>query len=687
MNKRPIYLALQALRSSMSILPSPKLRSLTGLSCLLFFVASAPLAKADLSENAASAKQLPRHRPILLTGEVVSKDSQYIFVPPSNSAPVVLRNFVAEGSRVKKGDLVLRIETSNPVDMEELITGLDKTRARTESEVAKLEVAALDSEKKLIEAKTALSKAIVDAALPRAQISALDFDKYQVEKERAERDLQVKQLAYADAVAAVKRRIADGDLELKKQEVNLTFRKSQLTRSEVRASQDGVVVHGYSSWRGERLEEGSSAFPGNVAGQVLGSGPVEVTAWALEADRIHLSENQAVQLTFDALPGVEIQTKIKNISSAPEERSKWGYGRYFRVDIQLPAQLASYNLVPGMSVMIEPLATAKTAARLRPASSVSSSLKSTSSNEITVEGEIQSRMVTPVGPPSIPYIWQYTLAQLAPEGSTVKAGDTAVTFQAAEVPTQLANQKSALNEKQRALEKLKLDQAEAEKAADLAVAEAQSNAEKAARKATMPKELIRRVDYDKLVLEKAMTADLASLALKLRSTQARARKAEKTGLETEISQLQRKIEQLIAGQQALTVKAKQTGMMIYKSNFSGDKFTAGSQVWVGLSVASLADPDRLFVTAKVPEAQATDIKPGQAARINIPGANMTLAARVTALGSVFHTKSTTQPIIVRDIELEFEQSPKGLKPGAAVQAILSGSAIIKPVPAVTEQRK
>lgn len=633
------------------------------LSVMLALTGSSALLSGDTIATANTASVvIAKNRPVLLTGEVIAKDSQIIFVPPSNSAPVVLRNFIAEGSKVKKGDLVLRIETPNASNIEQLEIGMQQTRAKADSEQAKLEVTTLEAEKNLLTAKAALAKALVDAALPKSQISALDFDKYQGEKEKSERDLQVKQLAFDDAYAAVNRKKSDAELEIRKQEININYLKAQLTQSEVRATQDGFVVHGYSTWRNERLEEGSSAFPGNNAGQVIGSGQMEVQAWALEADRIYLKEGQAVKLKFDALPGSETIASITSISNAPEEHSSWGYGRYFRVSIKLPPQL-NFKLVPGMSALIEPVQ----------ASQQASEKRINKTGELTIEGEIQSRNNTPIGPPTIPYIWQYTLAKIAPEGSPVKAGDILAMFQAAEVPTQLANQKSQLNEKLRALEKLKLEQSEAEKAADLAVAEAQSNAEKAARKATMPKELIRRVDYDKLVIEKSLNSDLAALSLRLRVTQARARKAEKAGLETEIAKLQGKIDVLVKGQQALTITATKPGMMIYKSNMDGEKFTTGSQIWMGLSIASVADPDKLFVSAKIPEAQSSTITIGQTARITIPGANLTVPARVTGLGNVFHSKSTSQPIIVRDIELEFDHMPKGLKPGAAVQAILNAA--------------
>jgi len=636
------------------------------LSILVAFMTTPALTSATAITPANTASASPssvaKSRPVLLTGEVIAKDSQTIFVPPSNAAPVVLRNFIAEGSKVKKGDLVLRIETPDSSNIEQLEIGMQQTRAKAEAEVAKLEVTALEAEKNLITAKSVLAKALVDAALPKSQISGLDFDKHQGEKERSERDLQVKQLAFDNAQKSIIRKKSDANLELKKQEININYLKTQLTRSEVRAAQDGYVVHGYSKWRNERLEEGSSAFPGNSAGQIIGSGQMEVRAWALEADRIYLKQGQAVKLKFDALPGIEALASIARISNAPEEHNTWGYGRYFRVDIKLPEQ-QDFNLVPGMSVLIEP------AAHINKVNS--NALPN--NKEMTIEGEIKSRSITSVGPPPIPYIWQYTLAKIAPEGSVVKAGDMIAMFQAAEVPTKLANQKSQLNEKLRALEKFKLEQTEGEKAADLAVAEAQSNAEKASRKATMPKELIRRVDYDKLVIEKSLNSELAALSLKLHTSQARARKAEKTGLETEIAMLQGKIDALTKGQKALTVLATKPGMIIYKSNFEGEKFTTGSQVWIGLSIASVADPDKLFVLAKVPEAQSNSIKIGQSARINIPAANLTVAARVSGLGNVFHSKSTSQPVIVRDIELEFDQMPKGLKPGAAVQAILSTS--------------
>jgi len=598
-------------------------------------------------------------RPVLLTGEVEAQDSQTIFVPPSNSSPIVLRNFVAEGSQVKAGDLVLRIETAGAPNIDQLKIELVRTRARAEREISNLEVTSVDAEKALASAKATLDKARIDAALPRQQVSGLNYDRYQAELDRATRDLAIKQESLQNARQAVARRSEDSELEVKKEQVNIAFQIAQLAQAEVRATRDGVVVHGFSPWRGERLDEGASARPGNVAGKVLGQGRMGVTARVLEADRPYLREGQAVSLRFDALPGTVMDGKVASITSAPESYPRWGMGRYFRVKIELPENQA-LPLVAGMSVLAEPLAgAAASAPPARPAVAA-----------LTVEGEIASRRTMPVAPPTIPFVWTYKLAQLAPEGMMVEAGQPIAVFESMEVTTQLISLQGTLKERERALEKLQLDQAEADRSGMLAQGEARSNAEKAERKASQPKELIRRVDYDKLVIERSEKNELAKLAQSQYEAQRRARQAERADLQSEVAQLRGQIAALLKGQAELTVVAPRRGMVLHRSVSSGEKFVIGSQVWMGLSVATLADPDQLCVNATVPEVQSAGVHVGQAARVTVSGAREALPAHVTALGRAFHSKSAAQSITVRDIELQFDGPPKDLKPGAAVQVEL-----------------
>lgn len=649
------------------------LRLACALSALALAASSASAASSSASSpasaSATSSATSSAKRPVLLSGEVLALDSQVILVPPSDSWPVVLRYFVPEGTSVKAGDVVLRIELQGVASLDKLKTDMAQVQARAEREGAELEVKAIEAEKNLVLARAALAKAEVDATLPKDRITALDFDRNQGEKERALRDLEVKQQALANAREAVRRRADDGALELKKLQINLAYARTRLSEAEVRAKQDGVVVHDFSLRRGERYEEGSGAVPGTKVGQVMGSGKMQVRAWALEADRPFIKEGQTVRLGFDAMPGKSLLARISHIANAPEARAVWGQGRYFQLDVTLPPN-HDMQLVPGMSVQLEPQADSARAAPQPGAAATAAAAVATSALQ-NIEGEIESHSVTPVLPPTIAEVWKYTLAQVAAEGSLVKPGQTLAVFQTEEVLQRISSQSSTLKERQRALDKLKLDQAEAARSADLAVAEAQSNADKAARKAKMPKELVRRVDYDKFVIERDQFAELAKLALRQREAQTRARKAELAGLVSEIAQLQASIDLLKAGEKSLTVSAKRAGMVLSRSSFGGEKYAAGSEVWQGSSVATLADPQQLFVKAKVPEAQSGALRLGQRANIRVPGANLTLAGRVSALGRVFHSKSGSQPLIVRDIEIELDSQPTGVKPGAAVQLSLA----------------
>lgn len=613
-----------------------------------------PLALAA----ALAAASPPGQRPVLVTGEVVALDAQTIIVPQSNSSPVVLRTYVPDGAAVQAGDVVLSIDPgSDGAQAATLETQVEQAAARAARESADLDLKAIEAEQLLLDAELAHAKAAIDAAIPARYLAPLDYDRYQGEAERARRDVEQKRRALEAAREAARRRRDDGALEVKKLTLGLVFASARVAASEVRADRDGIVVHGFSEQRGRRFEQGESAWPGQSAGQVIGAGSrLGVRAYALEADRAHLAEGDAITAAFDALPGQALAGRITRIAGAPELRAAWGDGRYFRVDVELERPEA-LPLKPGMGVRIEPRSDASVASA--PAGAPA-----------PLEGELVSTRVVPIMPPAVRDIWSYNLAQLAPEGTTAKPGMPVAVFESSEIPNKLGEKQGALKEKQSQRAKLELDHAEAARAADVAVAEAASLAEKAARKASQPAELVRRVDYDKLVAERDSRAAGAKLAERKRDAGAAARRAERALLDAEIAQLEQEVEEYTRATAALQVGSGSEGVVIHRTQFNGDKFAVGSQVWIGLSVAEVADPSSLVVQALVPEAQAQQVVPGQRARVTVNGANRVLDARVIELGRVFRTKSRTQPVTVLDVRLALDSPPTGLKPGTAVQVAL-----------------
>jgi len=291
---------------------------------------------------------------LVLTGEVKATNAEPILTPESQSSPVVLRYFVAEGTKVKRGDVLVRIDPGEAAQqVRTLAAQIEQANAKGDKEIAELRVKALEAERLWVDAQAALDKARIDAKVPRAYRAALDYDRFQGEAERATREELLRAGEFHEAEAAALRRVEDGKLEVAKLEADRRFNQHQVDNAEQHAEHDGVVVHGFDPYRGTRFDEGSSANMGQKVGEVVGDGPMTVRAWASEPDRAALAPKLPVTLCFDAVPGRCLDAVIDTVSGSPEERKTWGAGRYFAIDIVLPDEAKKLPLLPGMSARVE----------------------------------------------------------------------------------------------------------------------------------------------------------------------------------------------------------------------------------------------------------------------------------------------------------------------------------------------
>jgi len=302
---------------------------------------------------AAAASALDAQR-VMLTGVVRSTDAEPIHVPMSNTSPVVLRQLAVEGSTVKPGDLLVRIDPGAvTAQIGWLKSQLTLARARIDKERAELDVKRVDAALALVDAEAALATAEIDAAIPSIHIARIDYDRFQGEAERARRELVLKRKELANAEEAMQRRERDGALEIASLEADLAFAERQIQRAEQRATRAGTVIFGFHPWTGQRFEAGASGNPGMQIGEVVGPGELAVRAWAHEVDRPGLRVGQVVEVRFDAIPGRRTVGRIVAIAGAPEPKAEWGAGRYFTLDLSLDAAAAALPLRPGMSVRID----------------------------------------------------------------------------------------------------------------------------------------------------------------------------------------------------------------------------------------------------------------------------------------------------------------------------------------------
>ncbi len=290
--------------------------------------------------------------------------------------------------------------------------------------------------------------------------------------------------------------------------------------------------------------------------------------------------------------------------------------------------------------------------------------------KLSIDGEVYARSSAVLSPPAIENLWMLNLTRLAPDGSKVKRGEVVLSFDGNQLQQQLAEKNGKLAEKQRELENLQLDLAERARTEALATAEEQAKLEKARRKTSQPESLIAAVEYRKLVIDRQLAEKRLALMQQRERLAAEQRRQERKLLEAEIAQLRRDVGVLQDSLGKLDVKAPRDGLMLHKSNWRGEKFDTGSQVFRGQAVAEIPDPTTLAVRASLPERELTRVRVGMPVRVVTEGAGAAVRGTVRSIGQAVRSKSRVQPVPIVDLDIDLGGQQARLRPGQSVRVEL-----------------
>ncbi len=289
---------------------------------------------------------------------------------------------------------------------------------------------------------------------------------------------------------------------------------------------------------------------------------------------------------------------------------------------------------------------------------------------LSIDGEVYAQKSAVLLPPTVENLWMLNITRIAPDGGRVKRGEVVLAFDGNQLQQQLAEKTGKLAEKQRALESLQLDLAERERDGKLATAEAQAKLDKAKRKTTQPETLIAAVEYRKLVIDRDLAQCRLALAQRREVLATEQRRQERRLLQSEITQLSNDLQLLQTSLAALEVKAPRGGLMQHKSNWRGEKFDTGSQVFRGQGVAEIPDPATLAVRASLPERELGRVRLGMPVRVVSEGAGTAVDGAISSIGQAVRSKSRVQPIPILDVEVRLREGSVQLKPGQSVRVEL-----------------
>ncbi|WP_054205022.1 MULTISPECIES: HlyD family secretion protein [Pseudoalteromonas] len=288
---------------------------------------------------------------LLLSGELKASENQIFYAPKSDTWRVQVQWMMEEGEIAQKGDTVVVFDSGT------IATEIEQDEVNLEAAQEELIRITTSNKENQIEAEfnfkrseLLLERARIDAAIPQVNLSTYDYQKNQLEFEKAlinkqkasEELLQVKT---ENSVAYNKQLLTIEQLK-----TNLEYNKNQLASMSIQALRSGPVLYANHPWNGEKAFVGMTAQPGWKIAEIPAMSELYIEAWVHEIDYHQLKLGQQAQLLFDAYLQQPLSATLSEVSTQPEERLQWGKDAYFRTRFNFSA--VALNLLPGMSAKL-----------------------------------------------------------------------------------------------------------------------------------------------------------------------------------------------------------------------------------------------------------------------------------------------------------------------------------------------
>jgi multidrug efflux pump subunit AcrA (membrane-fusion protein) len=291
--------------------------------------------------------------PLILSGQIKASDNQTFYSPKTDTWNVQVQWLLPEGDIAKEGDLVVVFDSGSiqsQIEQEKvsLIAANEELfRITSRAEQSFLEATYGQKRTALL-----LDKARIDASISVDHLSKYDYQKNQLELEKAvvanAKSLEnLKQVKVANTVSMTKQKIT-----IVKHQDKLKYNEYKLKQMSGYAERTGPVLYGTHPWNGEKVFVGMTAQPSWEIAKIPSVNGLYIESWVHEVDFKNMRLNTSVDFKLDAFPQFDFIAKLTEMSSQPEERKEWGGGVYYRAVFSFVVD-EELTLLPGMSAQLE----------------------------------------------------------------------------------------------------------------------------------------------------------------------------------------------------------------------------------------------------------------------------------------------------------------------------------------------
>jgi len=307
---------------------------------------------------------------------------------------------------------------------------------------------------------------------------------------------------------------------------------------------------------------------------------------------------------------------------------------------------------------------------------------------LLLTGELSAERAEAVTVPPTRF-WNLQIRWLAEDGVTVAAGERVAELDAAQVLEETEGKRSARLEAVDELERAAAEQRARLAEADLELARAESQVERAHLDAGLPEELLSQRE----LAERRLALERAEARLE-KARRERASKAVTAGSEVGVRQLalERADAELAEAERTLeklTLRAPAAGIVVIADHpWEGRKLQAGDGVWPGFPLGSLPDLDSLYVVAQLSDVDEGKVRAGMPARCSLDAFPQEIVAgrvrSVAAMAREIDRRSQRRSFrVVIDLErLDRARMRPGMSVRAEVVTEQVGNALVVPRAAV-----
>jgi HlyD family secretion protein len=263
---------------------------------------------------------------------------------------------------------------------------------------------------------------------------------------------------------------------------------------------------------------------------------------------------------------------------------------------------------------------------------------------VEVEGELVAVRSTEIGVPPVAEV-DFKIAFLAPEGQSVKKGESVLRLDTEVLERQLAEKRAELAEAQKKVEQKEIDLGMKLMDLEQQAAQARADLGRAQLKTEVPAEVQQRIELERALLDKkGRERDLQNLEAEGRVTRALTG-AEVSSLRQQRDRAAGRVRALEDAIEKMNIKAPQDGIVVYRPNWRDEKKKVGDSVWFGEVVLALPDLAEMKGDAFVDEADGGPVREGQPVTLRLEArSDFDLPGKVARIGRTVKQRSWRTPL-------------------------------------------